>query len=184
MNLGQHFLGRHWCSLDFATGCTHLGVWGQSVPLVGRLATRPPWAKKGTQPGEVEELLPPAGSLLRCEPPPWAADLGALKRGGELCPLEAMLLGTGEPESWVMDWAPPPAAWEFPPPYGEELGADLGSLEEIGAAFTEPSLTASSLGSWADKCKRANAAQAAAKAQMGRGCTDESLGEATATAEA
>ena len=30
VNLGQHFLGRHWCSLDFATGCTQLGVWGQS----------------------------------------------------------------------------------------------------------------------------------------------------------
>ena len=41
VNLGQHFLGRHWCSLDFATGCTQLGVWGQSVQLVGRLASRP-----------------------------------------------------------------------------------------------------------------------------------------------
>ena len=39
VNLGQHFLGRHWCSLDFATGCTQLGVWGQSVQLVGRLVT-------------------------------------------------------------------------------------------------------------------------------------------------
>ena len=28
VNLGQHFLGRHWCSLDFAAGCTQLGVWG------------------------------------------------------------------------------------------------------------------------------------------------------------
>ena len=37
VNLGQHFLGRHWCSLDFATGCTQLGVWGQSVQLVGHL---------------------------------------------------------------------------------------------------------------------------------------------------
>ena len=36
VNLGQHFLGRHWCSLDFATGCTQLGVRGQSVQLVGR----------------------------------------------------------------------------------------------------------------------------------------------------
>ena len=26
VNLGQHFLGCHWCSLDFATGCTQLGV--------------------------------------------------------------------------------------------------------------------------------------------------------------
>ena len=99
VNLGQHFLGRHWCSLDFATGCTQLGVWGQSVQLVGHLVNRPPWAKKGMQPGEVEELSPPAGSLLQCESPPLAADLGALRRGGELCPLEAMLMGTGESES-------------------------------------------------------------------------------------
>ena len=40
VNLGQHFLGRHWCSLDFAAGCTQLGVWGQSVQLVGRLTGR------------------------------------------------------------------------------------------------------------------------------------------------
>ena len=57
-----------------------------------------------------------------------------------------MLLGTGEPESWFMDWAPPAVAWELPP-RGEELGAELGSLEEMGAAFTKPSLAASSLGS-------------------------------------
>ena len=125
----------------------------------------------------MEESSPPPVRASRCEQLPSTTGLGAPRRGGELCPLEAMLLGTGEPESWVMDWAPPPAAWEFPPPYGEELGADLGSLEEIGAAFTEPSLTASSLGSWADECKRANAAQAAAKAQMGRGCPDESPGK-------
>ena len=29
VNLGQHFLGPHWCSLDFAAGCTQLGVRGQ-----------------------------------------------------------------------------------------------------------------------------------------------------------
>ena len=28
VNLGQHFLGRHWCSLDFAAGCTQLGYGG------------------------------------------------------------------------------------------------------------------------------------------------------------
>ena len=28
VNLGQHFLGCHWCSLDFATGRTQLGVGG------------------------------------------------------------------------------------------------------------------------------------------------------------
>ena len=99
VNLGQHFLGIHWCSLDFATGCTQLGVWGQSVQLAGRLVSPPPWAKKGMQPGEVEELPLPVGSAFRCEPLPSAADLGAPRRGGELCPLEAMLLGTGESES-------------------------------------------------------------------------------------
>ena len=39
VNLGQHFLGRHWCSLDFAMGRTQLGVRGQSVQLVGRLTS-------------------------------------------------------------------------------------------------------------------------------------------------
>ena len=81
-----------------------------------------------------------------------------------------------------MDCSPPVAAWEFPPLQGEELGAELGSLEEMGAAFTEPSLSASSLGSWADECERADAALAAAEAQMGRRCPDESLGDDTATA--
>ena len=78
VNLGQHFLGRHWYSLDFATGCTQLGVWGQSVQLVGRLANRPPWAKKGMQPGEGKELPPPAGSLLQCEslPPVLVSSFG------------------------------------------------------------------------------------------------------------
>ena len=73
VNLGQHFLGRHWCSLDFATGCTQLGVWGQSVQLVGRLATGPPRAKKGMQPRKGEEPPPPAGNLLQWEslPPAW-----------------------------------------------------------------------------------------------------------------
>ena len=73
------------------------------MQLVGWLASRPPWAKKGMQPGEVGELPPPVGSAFRCNTPPLAAGLGAPRRGGELCPLEAMLLGTGEPESWGMD---------------------------------------------------------------------------------
>ena len=81
------------------------------------------------------------------ESPPPAANLEVLNRGGELCPLGAMLLGTGEPETWVMDWAPQAAVWELPPPPGEELGAELGSLEEIEAAFTVSSLAVSSLGS-------------------------------------
>ena len=149
---------------------------------MGRLATRPQWAKEGRQPGEVGESPPPVGSTSRCELPPSATGLGAPRRGGELCPLEAMLLGTGEPGSWFMDWAPPAATWELSPP-GEELGAELGSLEEMGAAFTEPNLTASSLGSWADEWEQAESALAAAEAQMGRGCPDESLGDDTATAE-
>ena len=43
-------------------------------------------------------------------------------------------------------------------------------LEEVEAAFTEQSPAASSLGSWADECERADIALAAAKAQMGQGC--------------
>ena len=97
--------------------------------MVGLLASRPPWAKEGRRPGGVEEPLPPVGRASGCKPPPSTTRLGAPRRGGELCPLEAMLLGTGEPESWFMDWAPPAVAWELPPPPGEELGAELGSLE-------------------------------------------------------
>ena len=67
-----------------------------------------------------------------------------------------------------MDCSPPPAAWELPPPQGEELEGELGSLEEVGAAFTKLSPTVSSLGSWADECEQANAALAAAEAKMGR----------------
>ena len=57
----------------------------------------------------------------------------------------------------------------------------------MGAAFTEPSLAASSLGSWANECEQANTALAAdalaaAEAQMGRGCPDEGLGDDTAAA--
>ena len=152
------------------------------MQLVGRLASRPPWAKKGRGPVEGEESAPPVGRPSRCGPPPLTTSLGGPRRGGELCPLEAMLLGAGEPESWFMDCSPPAAAWELPPLPGDELGAELGSLEEMGAAFTEPSLAASSLGSWADEYERANAALAAAEAQMGRGCPEEDLGDDTATA--
>ena len=52
----------------------------------------------------------------------------------------------------------------------------------MGAAFTEPSLAVSSLGSWPDEYEQADAALAAAEAQMGRGCPDESPGDDTATA--
>ena len=51
----------------------------------------------------------------------------------------------------------------------------MGSLEEVDTAFTEPSTTASSLGSWANECERADAALTAAEAQVGRGCTEEIL---------
>ena len=71
-----------------------------------------------------------------------------------------------------MDCSPLPAAWELPPPPGEEME---GSLEEVGATFAEPSPAASSLGSWADECERADAALATAEAQMGRRCPEESL---------
>ena len=54
------------------------------------------------------------------------------------------------------------------------MEGELGSLEEVDAVFAEPSPTASSLGSWADECERADAALAAAEAQMGRGCPEES----------
>ena len=42
------------------------------------------------------------------------------------------------------------------------------------AEGTEPSPAASSLGSWADECEWADAALAAAEAQMGRGCAEGS----------
>ena len=95
------------------------------------------------------------------------------RKKGKLCPLEAMLRGIGEPESWLMDCSPPPAAWELPPPLEEEARGELGSLEEAVAECIEPSPAASSLGSWADECERADAALAAAEAQLGRGCTEE-----------
>ena len=74
-------------------------------------------------------------------------------------------------------------AWELPLPPEDELGAELGSLEVVDAAFAEPGPAGSSLGSWADECKRADAALAAAEAQMGRGCADEDTDGAIATAE-
>ena len=58
---------------------------------------------------------------------------------------------------------------------GRGAGGELGSLEEVGAAFTEPSPAASSLGSSADEFEWADTALAAAEAQMGRRCLGESL---------
>ena len=52
----------------------------------------------------------------------------------------------------------------------------------MGAAFTEPSPAASSLRSRANECERADATLAAAEAQMGRGCPEESLEGDTALA--
>ena len=145
------------------------------MQLVGQLAGRALWAKGGRQPGVVEESSPPAGKVPKCGPPPPTTEPGTPQRRGELCPLEAMLLGVGEPESWIMDCSLLPPAWELPPPQGEELGGELGSLEEVGAAFAELSPAGSSLGSWAYKCERADTTLAAAEAQMGRGCPEESL---------
>ena len=65
---------------------------------------------------------------------------------------------------------------------GRGTRGGAGSLEEVEAAFTEPSPAASSLGSWADECEWADAALAAAEAQMGRGCPEESLEGDTALA--
>ena len=59
VNLGQHFLGRHWCSLDFAAGYTQLGVWGQSVQLVGRQTGRAQRTGEGGRPGGSGGLPPP-----------------------------------------------------------------------------------------------------------------------------
>ena len=84
-----------------------------------------------------------------------------------------MLRGVGEPESWLMDCSLLLAAWELPPPLEEEARGELGSLEEAVAEGTEPSPAASSLGSWADECERADSALAAAEAQLGRGCMEE-----------
>ena len=67
------------------------------------------------------------------------------------------------------------STWELLPPPGEGMEGKLGSLEEVGAAFAKPSSAASSLGSWADECERADAALTAAEAQMGRECLEESL---------
>ena len=55
------------------------------------------------------------------------------------------------------------------------MEGELGLLEEVEAAFTEPSPAASSLGSWANECERADAALAATEAQMGQGCPEERL---------
>ena len=62
------------------------------------------------------------------------------------------------------------------------MEGELESLEEVGADFTEPSPAASSLGSWADECELADTALTTAEAQMGRGCTEESLEGDTALA--
>ena len=115
------------------------------------------------------------GKVSRCELPPPTTGPGAPRRRGELCLLEAMLLGVGEPESWFMDCSPPPGAWELPLPQGEELEGELGSLEEVGTAFTKQGPTVSSLGSWVDECERAAAALAAAEAQMGWRCPEGNL---------
>ena len=126
VNLGQHFLGRHWCSLDFAAGCTQLGVWGQSVQLVGRQTGRARGAGKGGWPGGAGGPPPPMRKSTRGGLPPPVSAPETPRKKGELCPLEAMLRGIGEPESWLMDCSPPPAAWELPPPLEEDAQGGAG----------------------------------------------------------
>ena len=61
VNLGQHFLGRHWCSLDFATGRTQLG---RGRPVEGSLAAPAAWGTgRGRDPGGegAEGRVDPAG---------------------------------------------------------------------------------------------------------------------------
>ena len=122
VNLGQHFLGRYWCSVDFAAGCTQLGVWGQSVQLVGRQTGRPQRADEGKQPKGAGGPLPPMEKSAGSGPPPPVSGPEKPRKKGELCPLEAMLRGIGEPESWLMDCSPPPLE--------EDTGGELGWLEE------------------------------------------------------
>ena len=144
------------------------------MQLVGRQTSRTPLAGEGRRPGGIGGSPPPMGKAAGSKPRPLVPDPGTPWKKGELCPLEAMLRGVGEPESWLMDCSPPPAAWELPPPLEEDAGGELGSLEEAVTDCAEPSPAASSLGSWADECERADAALAAAEAQMGRGCGEES----------
>ena len=167
VNLGQHFLGRHWCSLDFAAGCAQLGVRGQSVQLVGQQTSRAQGTSEGGRPGGAGGPPPLMRESTRGGSPPRVSDPETPRKKGELCPLEAMLMGIGEPESWLMDCSPPPVAWELPLPLEEDTGGELGSLDEAVTDCAEPSPAASSLGSWADECERADAALAAAEAQMG-----------------
>ena len=58
---------------------------------------------------------------------------------------------------------------------GRRGRGELGSLEEVVTECTEFSPATSSLGSWANDCEWANATLTAAEAQMGQGCTEESL---------
>ena len=105
VNLGQHFLGRYRCSLEFAAGCTQLCIQGQSVQLVSRGETQPPWEKKGGARGE-GTIQPPAIRRLPPRAAPLAADDPlALRRGWELCTLESMLTSSGNSDAWTMDWA-------------------------------------------------------------------------------
>ena len=82
VNLGQHFLGCYGCSLEFTTGHTQLCIRGQSVQLVSRSETQPPWEKKR---GGREEGTIQLSEIWRPPPraaPPTADDQLALRRGG------------------------------------------------------------------------------------------------------
>ena len=65
------------------------------------------------------------GKSTGSRPPPQVPNPETPWKKGELCPLEAMLRGIGEPEPWLMDCSPPPAACELPPPLEEEARGEL-----------------------------------------------------------
>ena len=94
-----------------------------------------------------------------------------------------MLTSFGNSDAWAMDWAPPPAVWELPPPAEADLRAELGSIEVIEAALADLDPSESSLGSWADECERADAALAATEAQLGRTGDRPEMDAALAAAE-
>ena len=134
VNLGQHFLGRYWCSLEFAGGRTQLCIRGQSVQLASRGETQPAWARKEAQREEGITRPPETQRPPQWAAPPAADSQLARRRGWELCTLEAMLTGSGGSDVWVMDWAPL-AAWELPPP--ASAGVARGDRGSIGRSRPE-----------------------------------------------
>ena len=119
------------------------------MQLVGRQAGQMQRAGEGRRPGGAGGPPPPMGKSTESKSPLPVSGPETPRKKGELCPLEAMLRGIGEPESWLMDCSSPAAAWELPPPLEEDAGGELGLLEGAVTECAEPSPGASSLGSWA-----------------------------------